>query len=172
MMETVQAFLKVSSWPTRANFWTLSTNPLGLIVHGLCFLGVNVFAIACNHVQMLFALLYGRPVNISVCLSVCLSACLSVTLSTCCLSVCSLVRPSVCMSVCPVSTWLSVFLSAFRFVFHQPSFHSVCLPFCVPISAFVSLSDCQTDHFSNRTCRKFSALFIYGKKRRWEVTGN
>ena len=28
-------------------FKTLPTNPLGLIVHGLCFLGVNVVAIEC-----------------------------------------------------------------------------------------------------------------------------
>ena len=48
MMETVQAFLKVSSWPTRADFVNTSHKCVGsIIVHGLCFLGVNVFAIEC-----------------------------------------------------------------------------------------------------------------------------
>ena len=65
-METVQAFLKVSSSPTRANFLTLLTSPLVLIVHILCFLGVNVF---CNRVyifllefaQLFFARASARP---------------------------------------------------------------------------------------------------------------
>ena len=46
MMETIQAFLKVSSWPTRADFKTLP------IVHGLFFLGVNVFAIECIQLRL------------------------------------------------------------------------------------------------------------------------
>ena len=35
----------------RLLFKQLPTNPLGLIVHVLCFLGVNVFAIECTYIH-------------------------------------------------------------------------------------------------------------------------
>ena len=46
-METVQAFLKVSKLANKGQFLNYPQIPLGLIVHGLCFLGVSVCAIEC-----------------------------------------------------------------------------------------------------------------------------
>ena len=121
----------------------------------------------CSNVICFVVRTSDKYICLSVCLSVCQSVCLPVCLSLYFLAVYLSVhlsdRLSVCLSVQFLPDCLS-FCPFFGLFSINPSFHSVCLPFCLPISAFVSLSDCQPDHFSNWTCRKFM-LYLSTEKR-------